>query len=141
MAQSILKNIVIENLQDLGDLSAIKNLLPESHLIQSQQQNTSTRISIAKNQSRTLILGAIAIEIVGSIDDESVSNPSDGKTAKIAYVQVKKTWRKLRIGNALMKAAEELCCKEGGSRISMLLDVSNHAAHALTSLQKGWSNC
>ena len=40
-----------------------------------------------------------------------------------------------------MKAAEELCCKEGGSRISMLLDVSNHAAHALTSLQKGWSNC
>ena len=136
----MLKHIVIESPQHTGDLSAAKRLLPESHLIQSQQLNTSIRILIAKNQSRTLIIGAIAIDMAGSMGEQPERNRSEVTTAKIAYVCVKKAWRKLQIGDALMRAAEEFCRNEGASRISMLFDNTNHAANALTSLKKGWSN-
>ena len=139
MTQSIPENIVIEKPQNAEDLNSTQNLLPESYLIENHK-NPSMNILIAKNQSRTMTLGAIAIEMSDSTRDRSNHTPYEAKTAKIAYVQVKKIWRKLRIGNALMKAAEELCCNEGCSKISMLFDSKNHAAHALTSLKKGWSN-
>lgn len=140
MTPSILKHIVIEGPQHLGDLSAAKRLLPENHQIKSQLQNSSFRILIAKNQSRTLIIGAIAIDMAGSMIEQPERNRSEVTTAKIAYIHVKKAWRKLQIGAALMRAAEELCRNEGASRISMLFKSTNHAANALTSLKKGWSN-
>ncbi len=140
MTQSILESIVIESPQDSGDFRKLEKLLPESYLIQSQQQNTSTRILIAKNQFRALILGAIVAELGEGHNDHPETSPRQAKRAKIAYVHVKKTWRKLQIGNALMRAAEEMCGNEGVSQISMLFNSTNHAAHALTSLKKGWSN-
>lgn len=140
MTPSILKHIVIERPQHSGDLSAAKRLLPENYQIKSQQQNSSFRILIAKNQSRTLSIGAIAIDMAGSVIEHPERNRSEVTTAKIAYIRVKKTWRKLQIGDALMRAAEELCRNEGASRISMLFKSTNHAANALTSFKKGWSN-
>ena len=139
MAESILNKIIIESPEEPVDFKKLEKLLPQIYLTQNRQKNSSIHILTAKNQSKTLILGGIAIEIFDSTNYHSTSSPCVMKTAKISYIHVKKTWRKLQIGNALMKAAEELCGNEGGSRISILFDRSDHAAHALTSQKRGWS--
>ena len=85
-------------------------------------------ILVARNQQKSKCLGLLIAEY------------SQRTTIKITYIHVKTMWRRLSIGQALLKRLEQDCMAKGIKTITATFDQQNHAMNALTKSQKGWSD-
>lgn len=144
--------VAIDDLASEQDRKAIGKAMPglyrtliHSIVLNKTKQRPSNgsdryKVLIAKNKTRTLILGYLIAEIISETVAEKGAAVDRIKIAKIVYVWVKPMWRKLHIAKSLINKLEQNCKASSIIKLTILFNTSNEAMHALTKNDDGWSN-
>ena len=132
MTKTILKNnLIIEELQSKRDRQEIEGQFPCLKPFKISRNTPRTRVLAAKNKMKTTTLGVAIIQIPPG------SNQTN-KGATISCIYVKKAWRRLGIGTALLKEAEKTCIRERVNKLTIIYNTENNAVESLIHRSNGW---
>ena len=132
MTKTILKNnLIIEELQSERDRQEIEGQFPCLKPFKISRNTPRTRVLAAKNKMKTMTLGVAVMQIPPG------SNQTN-KGATISCIYVKKNWRRLGIGTALLKEAENICISKGVNKLAIIYNTENNAVESLIHRSNGW---
>jgi len=124
-------NLIIEELQNERDRQEIEERFPCLKPFKISTNKPGTKVLTAKNKKKTMTLGVAVLQIWFSSNQKN-------KEAAMSCIYVKKDWRRLGIGTALLKEAENICISKGVNKLAIIYNTENNAVESLIHRSNGW---